>query len=256
MMLPPPNLHSNKHSLLFNPKNCGLSLLDNQHAIYGIIGRRVAFNANPPPRVTFHWDVSNQSTIDSSFSNSSISRMFGITSLSSQRWLRLLMDQCERLRFPFKKKLILANLNLNHEEIPVDDFFSDTLGTTLYKLSLAGNRLHSIPEQSIVKLTGLWILDISQCDLQVIPVTWNMPLLKKLIMTHNQIKAFPNGGEKILHPGLHLALEMPNMFWNLSFGVDNLFSECFQRSSRIAILGFATQQVDLHRFSLGSNPID
>ena len=158
------------------------------------VGRRVSFNADPPPTAPLHRNVSNQSTIDSGLSESSICRMFGLTSSSTnerQRRLRLLMDQCEMVRFPFKKKLILANLNLNHEEIPVDEICSDTLGMTLYKLSLAGNRLHSIPEPLTVKLTGLRLLDIRQCDLQIIPVTWDMPLLKKLIMSHNQIKAFP-----------------------------------------------------------------
>lgn len=158
------------------------------------VGRRVSFNADPPPTAPLHRNVSNQSTIDSGLSESSICRMFGLTSSSTnerQRRLRLLMDQCEMVRFPFKKKLILANLNLNHEEIPVDEICSDTLGMTLYKLSLAGNRLHSIPEPLTVKLTGLRLLDIRQCDLQMIPVTWDMPLLKKLIMSHNQIKAFP-----------------------------------------------------------------
>jgi hypothetical protein len=69
-------------------------------------------------------------------------------------------------------------------------------------------------------------------------------------------QGFSRGGKKILHPALHLGLEMPNLFWNSFFGVDNLNSERFQRSSRIAILGFATQQVDFLDFSLRSNPIN
>ena len=193
--LSPHDLLGNERCLLFNRHNSGLSSLSNQYAVdYIEVGRRASFNADPPPMATFHLDVSNQSTIDSGLSDSSICRMFGLTLSSTnerQRRLRLLMDQCEMVRFPFKKKLILANLTLNHEDIPVDEICSDTLGTALYKLSLSGNSLHSIPEPFVAKLTGLRLLDISQCDLQMIPVTWDMPLLKKLIMSRNQIKAFP-----------------------------------------------------------------
>ena len=60
----------------------------------------------------------------------------------------------------------------------------------------------------------------------------------------------------MLHPPLHLALESLTSSETLSFGVDNLNSECFQRPSRIAILGFATKQVDFHDLPLGSNPIN
>lgn len=148
-----------------------------------------------------HRNSSNQSTIDSALSRNShldmndqnIRRMFGLASSGSaerQRRLRLLMDQCETVRFPFKKRLILANLNLSHDEIPVDQICSDRLGSALYKLSLAGNRLHSIPEQLIAKLTGLRVLDFSQCDLHRIPEKWDLPSLKKLNLSHNCIKGF------------------------------------------------------------------
>ena len=36
-----------------------------------------------------------------------------------QRRVNLLMDQCETVRFPFKKKLILANMSLQIEDLPV-----------------------------------------------------------------------------------------------------------------------------------------
>ena len=144
---------------------------------------------------------SNQSTIESGLSRNShldnndpnIRRMFGLSSASNthterHRRLRLLMDQCETVRFPFKKRLILANMNLSQDEIPVEQICGDTLGMGLYKLSLAGNRLHTIPEPLIVKLTGLRILDFSQCDLCSIPEQWDLPSLRKLNLSHNKIK--------------------------------------------------------------------
>ena len=98
------------------------------------------------------------------------------------------MDQCETVRFPFKKRLILANMNLSHEEIPVDQICSERLGSALYKLSLAGNRLHSIPEALIVKLRGLRVLDVSQCDLHSVPDKWDLPSLRKLNLSHNRLQ--------------------------------------------------------------------
>ena len=161
-----------------------------------------------------HRNVSNQSTIDSGLSRNShldmndpnIRRMFGLASSGSaerQRRLRLLMDQCETVRFPFKKRLILANLNLSHEEIPVDQICSDRLGPALYKLSLAGNRLRSIPESLIVKLTGLRVLDFCQCDLHGVPEEWNLPSLKKLNLSHNRILSCP---PEVRMVGIHITI--------------------------------------------------
>ena len=73
----------------------------------------------PPPGDRLNRNISNQSTIDSGLSRNShldtndpgIRRMFGLNATSNterQRRLRLLMDQCETVRFPFKKKLILG----------------------------------------------------------------------------------------------------------------------------------------------------
>ncbi|KAL7541201.1 hypothetical protein ACHAXR_010718 [Thalassiosira sp. AJA248-18] len=163
-------------------------------------GGRQRTHDTDPFSTSLHRNVSNQSTIDSGMSRNShldmndpnIRRMFGLASSGSaerQRRLRLLMDQCETVKFPFKKRLILANLNLSHEEIPVDQICSHRLGSALYKLSLAGNRLGSIPDDLIVKLTGLRALDFSQCDLHSIPEKWDLPSLKKLNLSHNRIQS-------------------------------------------------------------------
>lgn len=78
-------------------------------------------------------------------------------------------------------------MNLSYDEIPVDQICSDKLAPQLYKISLAGNRVYSIPEPLLVKLSGLRVLDFSQCDLQSIPEEWDLPSLKKLNLSHNRI---------------------------------------------------------------------
>jgi Leucine-rich repeat (LRR) protein len=154
--------------------------------------------------MTLGRDTSNQSTVDSgsglsvnSYSDPNdpnARRMFGLassTGANMQRRLRLLMDQCETVRFPFKKRLILANLSLSNDDIPVNDICSERLGAALYKLSLAGNQIHSIPEPLVLKLTGLRVLDVSQCGLRSLPDVWDLPSLKKLVVSHNHIQSFP-----------------------------------------------------------------
>ena len=155
-------------------------------------------------------DTSNQSTVDSGSGqsvnshpdqctaadpNAATRRMFNLTSSTGadmQRRLRLSMDQCETVRFPFKKRLILANLSLCHDDIPVNDICSERLGTALYKLSLAGNQILSIPEPLVVKLIGLRVLDVSQCGLRSLPDVWDLPSLRKLVVSHNRIHTFPS----------------------------------------------------------------
>jgi len=108
------------------------------------------------------------------------------------RKLRMAMDQCTTVRFPFKKRLVLANLNLTEDELPIKKICGETLGSALYKLNLAGNRLSTIPTPLIVQLTGLRVLDLSQCDLYTLPERWDLPSLKKLILSHNRIQTcFP-----------------------------------------------------------------
>ena len=109
---------------------------------------------------------------------------------AQHRKIETLIDQCLGQRFPFKKKLSLANFNLTYDEMPFDQICSG-LGGTLYNLCLRGNRLSLIPEILTVKLIGLKILDISQCELGVIPDTWNLPLLKTLILSFNRLAVFP-----------------------------------------------------------------
>ncbi len=100
------------------------------------------------------------------------------------RRVNLMLDQAETVRFPFKKKLILENMGLIASEVPVKDLQNTSLGNSLYKLSLA--------PQLVVCLPTLKHLDLSQCELHQLPEKWNLPLLKRLNLSHNRILEFPD----------------------------------------------------------------
>jgi hypothetical protein len=110
---------------------------------------------------------------------------------NKQRKINLLLDQCESVRFPFKKKLILNNLGLGPVDLPIADLCGTSLGNSLYKLSLTGNRLGTIPEVLVKSLPYLRHLDISQCEIHQLPERWSLPKLTKLDLSHNRLTDFP-----------------------------------------------------------------
>jgi Leucine-rich repeat (LRR) protein len=110
--------------------------------------------------------------------------------MSKRRRVNLLIDQCETVRFPFKKKLILSNMDLVPHDLPLEDL--NALGPTLVKLSLARNRLMAIPDTIVLRLTGLRTLDLSQCELCTLPPKWNLPQLRRLNLSHNRLTEFPD----------------------------------------------------------------
>lgn len=112
------------------------------------------------------------------------------TTLKRQR-INILLDQCETVRFPFKKKLCLNAMGLTAADIPIKDLYGTNLGSTLHKLSLAGNRLSSIPPKLVTCLPTLKTLDLSQCELHHLPERWNLPQLKRLNLSHNRLTDFP-----------------------------------------------------------------
>lgn len=105
--------------------------------------------------------------------------------------INLLLDQCETVRFPFKKKLMLNSLDLTAADIPIKDLYRTNLGNSLHKLSLAGNRLSTIPPKLVLCLPILKTLDLSQCELHQLPEKWNLPQLKRLNLSHNRLTDFP-----------------------------------------------------------------
>ena len=106
--------------------------------------------------------------------------------------VNLRLDQVEAVRFPFKKKLMLNNLNLTAADIPMKDLCNNTpLGNSLYKLSLAGNRLGAVPAKLVQSLPALRTLDLSQCELHQLPDQWNLPKLTRLNLSHNRFTEFP-----------------------------------------------------------------
>lgn len=110
---------------------------------------------------------------------------------SKRRQINLLLDQCESIRFPFKKKLLLNNLKLTALDIPLQDLCGTSLGNSLHKLSLAGNRLGTVPAQLVQNLPALKHLDLSQCELHQLPDKWNLPRLVRLNLSHNRLTDFP-----------------------------------------------------------------
>jgi hypothetical protein len=114
------------------------------------------------------------------------------TNTSKTREINLRLDQCETVRWPMKKKLNLENMQLSAAEIPVSYLFETPLGNTLHKLSVAKNRLSTIPIKLVQCLPILKHLDLSQCELVTLPDKWDLPQLKKLNLSHNKLTDFPD----------------------------------------------------------------
>lgn len=130
---------------------------------------------------------------------------------SKRRKINLLLDQCESVRFPFKKKLILNSLGLGPIDLPISDLCGTSLGNSLYKLSLAGNnRLISVPEMLVKSLPSLRHLDLSQCRIHQLPEKWNLPKLTRLNLSHNLLTDFP---EEAMLEGLPELSDL-NMYGN------------------------------------------
>ena len=127
--------------------------------------------------------------------------------------INIILDQCENVRWPLKKKLMLQNLGMSKEHVQfINNFHLDgsPLGNALHKLSLKGNHLGSLPERIVQSLPNLKHLDLSQCHLHTVPTHWHLPQLKSLNLSNNLLRDFLE--ESILEglPELHDL----NMFGN------------------------------------------
>lgn len=132
-----------------------------------------------------------------------------LNSDAKRRKINLMLDQCESIRFPFKKKLSLSHMSLTANDIPLADLCGTSLGNSLWKLSLAGNRLGTVPAQLVVSLPSLRNLDLSQCELHQLPANWNLPKLTKINLSHNRLTDFPEEVSTQFSTLLSLAVARP-----------------------------------------------
>jgi Leucine-rich repeat (LRR) protein len=102
------------------------------------------------------------------------------------------VNLCEKRKFLKKnKELLLDDLKLTADDIPLQLLNETTLGNTLYKLTLRGNRLKAVPDKLVQCLPALRVLDLQQCDLRTLPKHWNLPRLATLDLSHNLLICFP-----------------------------------------------------------------
>jgi len=105
-----------------------------------------------------------------------------------------LMEQVEATRFPFRKKLLLDNMNLTVDDIPLQHLFGNSvLWTSLHTLSLAGNNqfgVMSLPSELVQSFPDLKQLNLSNCGLRLLPEHWNLPKLAWIDLSHNNLTEF------------------------------------------------------------------
>jgi len=118
----------------------------------------------------------------------------GSVDAEKTRRVSRMLEQCEAVGWPFRKKLILANLNLSFVDIPIEGICSEKIGPFLYKLSLRGNSIFVVPHSLVTRLMGLKTLDLSNCGLEELPDVWDLPSLKKLCLGRNKLTTFPSDG--------------------------------------------------------------
>ena len=94
-----------------------------------------------------------------------------------------------------KPKLILARMNLTLKDIRLDLLLDDVLSEHLYKLSLSRNPLGGIsPEIVQGGLRSLQTLNLQQCGLVELPDAWNLPMLRRLDLSHNKLSEIKEVG--------------------------------------------------------------
>ena len=106
----------------------------------------------------------------------------------------LLLDRCkakmERL-FPKKTHLGLDNRNITECQIPMEKLTRTEFGHHLRSLSLSHNNLETLPLSLVRCLPNLMSMNLSHCLIYELPKRWNLPLLKKLDISHNLLIRFP-----------------------------------------------------------------
>jgi len=106
----------------------------------------------------------------------------------------LLFDRCkakmERL-FLKKNHLSLDNRNMTECQIPMEKLTRTKFGHHLQSLSLSHNNLETLPQSLVRCLPNLRSMNLSHCLIYELPKRWNLPLLKKLDISHNLLIRFP-----------------------------------------------------------------
>ena len=107
--------------------------------------------------------------------------------------LSVMLDLCESTHFPFQKKLILDRMGFTSAAIlPPLLGTRPLLANALHKLSLAGNQIGSIPSSLVRALPALRHLDLSNCEINLLPALWDLPSLRTLHLCHNRLRNFPD----------------------------------------------------------------
>jgi GTPase SAR1 family protein len=106
----------------------------------------------------------------------------------------LLLSRCkskmERMLLR-KNHLSLDNRDMTESQIPMVELNGTKLGHHLQSLSLSYNKLETLPESLVRCLPNLRSMNLSHCFIYDIPKRWNLPLLKKLDISHNLLIEFP-----------------------------------------------------------------
>jgi len=125
----------------------------------------------------------------------------------------LLLDRCksrmERL-FYRKYHLGLDNRHITDSQIPMKKLQGTKFGHNLQSMSLSYNKLETLPQSLVRCLPNLRVLNLSHCIIYELPKRWNLPLLKKMDISHNLLITFP---EENMLVGL-LGLEELNLSGN------------------------------------------
>jgi hypothetical protein len=113
---------------------------------------------------------------------------------SFNQLVAILLQKCKAKmnRTVFKKsRLNLENLNMIDCQIPIEELVETKFGRFLRSLSLAHNRLETLPKTLVTSLSNLRSLNVSHCLIYELPKRWNLPVLKKLDVSHNLLIDFP-----------------------------------------------------------------
>lgn len=112
--------------------------------------------------------------------------------------VRSLVESCENSRWGKPK------LDLSNEDLTIDDISSKwlsdnvTLQSMLQNLVLSGNIFEHFPERISLQFKSLKSLELSQCHIKSLPMKWELPFLKYLDLSYNQLSEFPQQVRNLL----------------------------------------------------------